>query len=221
MSVNTNASFLDCVPIGSGMDWFTNSAPDGWLLCQGQAISRTTYYELFQVIGTTYGAGNGSTTFNLPDFRGRTGVGKAARGTFNNSFNNLGTTVGTTTNTLTVNQLPAHNHAILDSGHNHTITDNGHNHTINDPGHGHAYAVANATKASDFDRTHEQQAVIDVGFSVTGTENSMTGVTVNVASTGINISSSTTGIVIEDTGNDESINNIQPSLVINKIIKYR
>jgi microcystin-dependent protein len=57
------------------------TAPTGWLLCDGTAVDRTTYATLFAVIGTTYGAGNGSTTFNLPDMRGRFPLGKAASGT--------------------------------------------------------------------------------------------------------------------------------------------
>jgi hypothetical protein len=53
-----------------------SSAPSGWLLCDGTAVSRTTYSALFAAIGTSYGAGDGSTTFNLPDLRGRVPVGK-------------------------------------------------------------------------------------------------------------------------------------------------
>lgn len=53
----------------------STTTPAGWLLCAGQAISRTTYAELFAAVGTTYGAGDGSTTFNVPDLRGRTIAG--------------------------------------------------------------------------------------------------------------------------------------------------
>lgn len=56
-------------PVGSGMEWYTETAPDGWLFQRGAAISRTTYTALFEVIGTTFGIGDGSTTFNLPDRR--------------------------------------------------------------------------------------------------------------------------------------------------------
>ena len=54
------------------------TVPDGFLLCDGSAVSRTTYAELFQVIGTTYGSGDGSTTFNVPDLRGRTAIGASS-----------------------------------------------------------------------------------------------------------------------------------------------
>lgn len=63
-------------PVGSVQTYAGSSAPTGWLLCAGQAISRATYSDLFTVLSTTYGAGNGSTTFNLPDLRGRTVFGK-------------------------------------------------------------------------------------------------------------------------------------------------
>lgn len=68
-------------PVGTGFLWFTNTAPSGFLLCRGQEVSRTTYATLFGVIGTTYGVGDGSTTFNLPDLQQRFPLGKAAAGT--------------------------------------------------------------------------------------------------------------------------------------------
>jgi len=58
------------VPIGAIIPWTTTTIPDGWLECNGQAVSRTGFSELFAKIGTTFGAGNGSTTFNIPDLRG-------------------------------------------------------------------------------------------------------------------------------------------------------
>lgn len=76
------------MPVGSMILWPSNTPPRGSILCQGQAISRTTYSELYAVIGTTYGSGDGSSTFNLPDFRERMPIGKAtsgARGTLGNS----------------------------------------------------------------------------------------------------------------------------------------
>lgn len=65
------------LPAGLGpLPWCTDTPPTGWLLCYGQAVSRTTYSALFAVIGTTFGNGDGSTTFNMPDFRGRLPLGK-------------------------------------------------------------------------------------------------------------------------------------------------
>ena len=60
---------------GSIQVWPGSTAPEGWLLCNGQAVSRTTYANLFSVLGTTYGQGDGSTTFNVPDLTGRVPMG--------------------------------------------------------------------------------------------------------------------------------------------------
>jgi microcystin-dependent protein len=68
-------------PTGSISGYAAATAPDGWLLCDGTAVSRSTFAALFAVIGTTYGVGDGSTTFNLPDLRQRFPLGKAAAGT--------------------------------------------------------------------------------------------------------------------------------------------
>jgi microcystin-dependent protein len=76
--------------------------PSGWLLCDGSAVSRTTYAALFAAIGTTYGAGNGSTTFNVPDLRGRTPVGADPTGVnLPDNHPALGATGGAETQTLT------------------------------------------------------------------------------------------------------------------------
>jgi microcystin-dependent protein len=76
------------VPAGAVMAFAMNSAPTGWLAANGNAISRTTYATLFAAIGTTYGAGNGSTTFNLPDLRGYfvRGSGTNSDGTSSGAF---------------------------------------------------------------------------------------------------------------------------------------
>lgn len=89
-------------------------APSGFLLCDGSAVSRTTYSELFSVIGTTYGVGDGSTTFNLPLMEGRVVIGVSG------SYA-LGTTGGTESVTLTEEELPAHYHTIPSHGHTSTI----------------------------------------------------------------------------------------------------
>lgn len=71
----------DTMPPGTITDFAGSTAPDGWLLCDGAAVSRTTYAGLFAIIGETYGNGDGSTTFELPDFRQRFALGVAASGT--------------------------------------------------------------------------------------------------------------------------------------------
>jgi microcystin-dependent protein len=83
--------------------------PDGWLLCDGSAVSRTTYADLFAVIGETWGVGDGSTTFNLPDISRRTLVGSGGTGTVTLG-DSVGDTGGAEEYTLVANDLPAHSH---------------------------------------------------------------------------------------------------------------
>jgi len=81
------------------------TAPSKWLICDGSAVSRTVYADLFASIGTAYGEGDGTSTFNLPDLRGRFAIGKE-------STTNLGDNGGEKSHTLTTNELPAHKHNV-------------------------------------------------------------------------------------------------------------
>jgi len=94
------------VPFGS------TTAPTGFLDCDGTAVSRTTYASLFAVIGTTYGSGDGSTTFNLPDLEDNVTVGKSSTKSIGSTGgSNTQTPSGTVANrTLSTSQIPAHNH---------------------------------------------------------------------------------------------------------------
>jgi microcystin-dependent protein/predicted acyltransferase (DUF342 family) len=95
-------------PTGTILMWSTSSAPTGYVLCDGTAQSRTTYSDLFAVIGTTYGSGDGSTTFNVPDMRSRFPLGYGqGTGLTNRTLNQTG---GEETHTLSWNEMPAHTH---------------------------------------------------------------------------------------------------------------
>lgn len=96
------------------MPFAGTTAPHGCLFCDGSAVSRTTYAALFDVIGTTYGAGDGSTTFNIPDLSGRVVIGVS-------NSHALGTTGGSENVTLTADQLPAHTHVVPQHGHGNDI----------------------------------------------------------------------------------------------------
>lgn len=92
-------------PLSPGdLKWSASAVVDmGWLYCNGQAVSRTTYAALFARIGTTYGIGDGSTTFNVPDMRGYFALGVS-------SAHAIGTSGGSEEVTLTLAQMPAHQH---------------------------------------------------------------------------------------------------------------
>ena len=110
------------MPTGAVLPYAGSSAPTGFLLCYGQAISRSTYADLFSAISTTYGTGDGSSTFNVPDLRGRVAAGQDDMGgssanrltdqTGGLNGDTLGDTGGSETHTLTTAQMPAHTHTV-------------------------------------------------------------------------------------------------------------
>jgi len=97
------------LPTGLITPFGGDTAPSGWLICDGSAVSRTTYASLFEAIGTTYGGGDGETTFNLPNFKGKVIVGLDSSQT---EFNSLGKTGGEKTHTLTIPEMPSHTHGL-------------------------------------------------------------------------------------------------------------
>jgi microcystin-dependent protein len=124
------------VPIGAFLDYCGLTGPNSsFVLPAGQAISRTTYGTLFALVGTTFGPGDGSTTFNVPDLRGRVAAGldnlngsAAGRigtalvtdsGTINGQT--LGSVGGSATHTQAGSEVGQHNHGIVDPGHNHQV----------------------------------------------------------------------------------------------------
>jgi microcystin-dependent protein len=116
------------VPVGVVSAFAGVNAPAGWLMCAGQAVSRTDYAALFNALSTTYGTGDGSTTFNLPDLRGRVPAGVDNMGgsaasrltsTVLTASNTLGASGGTQTHTLTEAQMPSHTH--IQNQHSHPM----------------------------------------------------------------------------------------------------
>ncbi len=102
--------------IGEIMMWATDTPPSGWLLCYGQAVSRSTYSDLFAVVGTTFGVGDGSTTFDLPDMRGRFPLGQDDMGgtpanrVTDAQADSIGGSGGAESHTLTTAEMPSHSH---------------------------------------------------------------------------------------------------------------
>lgn len=138
------------VPAGTVFEYAAAAAagsePTGFLFCDGRAVSRTTYASLFAVIATTYGAGDGSTTFNLPDRRNKVGIGAGSTYALASTGGaaSFTPTITVASTTLSLAQIPSHNHTATDSGHIHV--DAGHIHgmvgaytgaSLIDPGHQH------------------------------------------------------------------------------------
>ena len=181
--------------IGEVFDFAGTAAPALSLLCYGQAISRTTYAALFAVISTTYGTGDGSTTFNVPDLRGRVVAGQDDMGgTSANRLTNpastvggidgdvLGGTGGAETHVITEAQLDPHTHTA-------NVTDPGHAHTSN----------AGTVRTAQVDEPD-----FDFPRFTAGTATSS-------ATTGISVTN-------QDTGSGAAHNNVQPTLILNKCI---
>lgn len=184
------------VPPGSVSAYAGISVPGGWLHCDGSAIDRTIYADLFASIGTTYGNGDGETTFNIPNLRGRNVIGLNSSET---DFDVLGETGGEKRHTLTIGELPPHNHGVVDPGHAHGVTD---------PGHAHSYSNNSGDQGVNT-LTTQNDAADQVEYGQT-TGTSTTGVTVNTA---------TTGITTMLTGGGESHNVLDPYMALRYIIK--
>lgn len=189
------------VPTGTILLYSVSSSPDGYLICNGAAVSRTTYANLFSVIGTTFGVGNGATTFNLPNMEDRLPYGfKTGAG--------IGTTGGSETVTITTNNLPAHTHTgTTDSSGNHS-------HTVTDPGHTHSQTTIN----DDYNNSGGNPP----GFSA-DSAGSVTWNNINSSTTGISINSNgahTHTFTTGSTGSGTAVTILNPYMRLAYIIKY-
>lgn len=190
------------VPLGSSFDYWGTSAPSTFFaLSFGQAISRATYATLFSLCGTTYGVGDGSTTFNIPDLRGRViagqdNMGGAAAGRIGAVVTDSGTITGTTlgsaggspTHALSTAEMPAHSHGITDPGHTHTFLD-----PSNNPKTPHVKTQAGGV--ADFTTSG-------------GTEQ-----------TDIHLTTNTTGITVNNAGSGTAHAILQPTIIANKLLR--
>ena len=193
------------VPIGTIIPYVSsNKIPFGYVACNGASVLKkgTTatgenYEALYEIIGDSFTSTPSATEFNLPDLRGRVpmGAGKGEKLT----HREIGKRIGEEGHVLTTNEIPAHSHGITDSGHSHGV---------NDPGHVHKHGWPGMYGDGGFDKGDKAGKIWDGARTETGY-------------TGISVSSASTGIKISDTGNGSSHNNIQPSTVVNFLIKWK
>jgi microcystin-dependent protein len=207
----------EIMPAGTVTQTARVTAPTGWLLCEGQAVSRTTFARLFDAIGTTYGTGDGSTTFTLPNLRGRVPVG---RDTTQTEFDVLGETSGAKTVTLNATQIPAHNHTgTTSSGGAHTHTFSGttsntgsHSHTqrftLNAAAGSNMGGMASAGSAQSPGLT-SQQVTLDAGSHEHTYSGTTSGASANHSHT----------FTTANAGGGLAHNNLQPYIVLNYMIK--
>jgi len=189
------------IPLGATIEYWAGSTPNSsFAFPYGQAISRTTYATLFALLGLNYGSGDGSTTFNLPDLRGRVtacpdnmGGADANRLTASSSIagqrNGIGGTGGEAAHAITVSEMPAHSHSV-------NLSDPGHSHSVNGP--------PNVWYAGG-------------GVNIGGSPNSSflnygAAITVNGSTTGIAIS-------INSNGGGAAANVVQPTILCNRIMR--
>jgi microcystin-dependent protein len=202
---NLYVNELNIVPRGSIICFAGLTAPDGWLLCDGSEIEIIKYDKLFSVIGRTYGS-TSINTFKLPNLSQKFPMGKS-----NNT--DLGTICGVDSITLTSDQLPSHNHkGVVDIGgqHNHNAIDTGHTHNVQDAFFS-AWNGVNAGLAGSFNGVDYDNQLF-VRNTVTDTANA--NIIVNDAS------GHTHTFTTDLTGSGNSIDIMNPYIVLNYIIRY-
>jgi microcystin-dependent protein len=191
------------VPSGTVSQTARATAPTGYLLCDGSAISRTTYSSLFDAIGTAYGVGDNSTTFNIPNLKGRVPVGFDSSQT---EFDTLGESGGAKTHTLTVPEMPSHTH-----------TQDSHNHTQNSHNHGQdAHAHSTYNQPTGFGGYGQGSPIFGNAVQDWETRNTSGTTATNQATTATNQATTATN---QNTGGGGAHNNLQPYVVLNYMIK--
>jgi len=202
MGLSVGLGNVTQVPAGIVSAFAGVTAPSGWLMCYGQAVSRTEYSALFTALSTTYGSGDGSTTFNIPDMRGRAIAGVDNMGgtaasrltsTVLSASNTLGATGGTQTHTMSSAEMPSHTH-----------TQDSHNHTQN-------------AHAHDFVGKYGGSTTISSSLSAPGYANDY-GVGGGYVSSATATNQATTA-TNQSTGGGTAHLNTQPTIVLNYIIK--
>lgn len=229
--VLANARIVVNTPVGTVNAYAGSAAPSGWLLCDGGStgVLRTTYSALFAVIGTTYGAGDGSTTFNVPDLRGRVVAGLDNMGGVDagrlSIANTLGTATGTETVTLATTDIPAHSHA-------NTLTNNAVTSGSQSADHSHTFSTGGFSADHSHNYGYSFFGYTGGGSLTAAVNNGAVNATTNGQSVNHSHSGTTAGMSVSHThsvtsnvtisnvnaGGGNAHSNMQPTMVLNYII---
>jgi microcystin-dependent protein len=219
--VGGSASFT---PSGVISQFAGSIAPDGYLLCDGAAISRTTYSSLFSTIGTAYGAGDNSTTFNLPNLQNRIPVGKGS----DTEFDTLGETGGAKAVSLSATNIPAHSHtgttAAETEGHTHGFSTGSDQAVLNIHGAGSASVIAGGQGSGigSGARTSYRSGGTNIAgatsYDAWVHTHSHSGTTGDKSATHTH-TFTTSSVGGDGAGGVVAVNNLQPYIVVNYIIK--
>jgi microcystin-dependent protein len=217
------------LPAGMIAPYAGATEPSGWLFCYGQAVNRTTYADLFAALSTTYGVGDGSTTFNLPDLRGRTAVGKdnmggSTAGRITNAESGItGTTLGAAggveAHQLGAAEIPNHTHTLSNA----TSASSSHTHGVGsyqamismDTTSDDVYTKRQTSNSGNWTDTH---TFAITGSTVLTTSNSRSSTT-SIEGTSATPSATSTVSVSSSGGGTDTHQNVQPSIILNYIIK--
>jgi len=247
--IQSQQDILAIEPTGVILDYIGTVAPTGWILASGGTIGDASSgatvladpdaQDLFELLWNSMldaqapvSGGRGANasadfaankTITIPDLRGRIVAGKGDMGgstatTLNTvAHTTLGASVGSQTHTLVTGELPAHNHTASDAGHAHSASDSGHGHGVTDPTHQHTYdkpqSTINITAGGG-------SIALTAAYTTTFTALATTaGLSVNTGNASITVGSGNASITVGNTGSGTAHNNIQPSYILNKIIK--
>ena len=198
-------------PIGVIRLFAGSTAPNGWLICNGDAVSRSAYSDLFKIIGTTYGVGNSNSTFTLPDMRGRCPIGVGTGASL--TARTLGSNVGAETATLSEANMASHTHTASvgteSVTHTHTGTSGGQS-----ADHTHYFSHTTGTSGS--------YGLMDSATASSSGQPSTGGISADhthSTTTGNESANHTHSVTNSNTGSGTAFGIMSPSIVVNFIIK--
>jgi microcystin-dependent protein len=217
------------LPAGTIIPSARSGPSSGFIFCDGSQVSRSVFAALYAAIGTVYGPGDGASTFNVPDLRGRAPIGAGAGPGLTNR--GLGGVGGEENHTLSAAEMPYHSHTIVDNGHSHTVNEPYHSHSISQTPHAHGINdPSHAHQAEQIVSGTQFLYVNNGGAMPIGqlTQPAFTGISIQGANANVSVVQTKIGVTIagayasvynNPAGSSAAHNNMQPFIAINYFIK--